>query len=91
MRLRCWNIIMTVPMMFVVNVAVFMLKHVVLMLMLVPLDKVQPKPAAHKRSRQKQLERQGLVEQGECENRADEGRQREIGAVNTPVGTPGRG
>jgi hypothetical protein len=51
MWLRYWDIMM-VLMMFVVNVAVLMLKDIVLMLMLVPLGEVQPKPAAHQHSRQ---------------------------------------
>ena len=47
MWLRYWNI-MTVLMVFVVNVAVFMFQDVVLMHMLMPLGKMQPKTNAHK-------------------------------------------
>ena len=43
---------MIVLMVLVVNVAVFVLQGFVLMFMFMPLGKVQPKPAAHQRSRQ---------------------------------------
>ena len=51
MRVRYWDIMM-VLMMFVVNVAMFVLQGFVLMFVFMPLGKVQPKPAAHQRCRQ---------------------------------------
>ena len=79
MRLRYGSIV-PVLVVLVVNVAMFMLQDVVLMLVLMPLGKMQPKTKAHQQSRQQQLKRQRLVQQRERDHGADERSQGKVSA-----------
>jgi hypothetical protein len=56
----------------------FMLKRLVNVFMLVPLGHVQPQPESHQRPSDDQLQRQGVIENDQREQRADEWGQREV-------------
>ena len=61
MRFGDWAV-MVVPVVFVVDVAVFVRERVVKMFMLMSFGEMQPEPQSHQQRRESQLERQWLAE-----------------------------
>ncbi len=64
----------------VMDVPVFVLDRVVRMFVNVSLGEMQPQSERHKRAGSDQLSCDGLAQQGDRDNRAEEGSQREIGS-----------
>jgi hypothetical protein len=64
----------------VVNMAVLMLQHDVLMVVGVAFGEMQPQSDAHQAAGKKQFQRQGLMEKPDRDNSADKGRERKIGS-----------
>ena len=72
--------IMRMLMMFVMRMTMLMRQLIMTMFMTVPLGKMEPETDAHQDGRQSELQRHGLAQQADSKNRADEGRESEIGA-----------
>ena len=68
------------PVVLVVDVAVFVFQGIMLVVMLMPLGQVQPKTATHQQPCQRQLKRQEFAEKKDRDDRSDEGREREVGS-----------
>ena len=71
---------MFVLVVFVMDVAVFMLHRLVLVLVFVPLRKVQPDAHAHERSRHAEENRESFLEDHQRQYGPDEGGEREVSA-----------
>ena len=71
---------MAVLMMFVVDVPVFVLDHLVRMVMAVSFGQVKPEAERHKHAGAEQLSRHRFAEQHDRDDRAEEWREREISA-----------
>jgi hypothetical protein len=69
-----------VAMVLVVDVAVLVLQQLVDVLVLVPLGQMQPEAGGHQGARDQDTGRQRVAQEQDGQDRADEGRQREIGA-----------
>lgn len=67
-------------MMFVMDLAVFVFERRVVVFVLVAFGEVQPKTQTHERSSDDEPCRQRFVQQHDGDDRADERRQRKIGA-----------
>jgi len=72
--------IVGMPVVLVVDMSMFVFERVVLMLMIVPLGEVQVEANGHQRTCKHELQRERVPEDGHGQQRADEWRQREVGA-----------
>lgn len=77
-RLRPLPALVPMLMMLVVDVAVLVLHWLVPVCMLMPLDKVQIQPQAHKRGRCQELHRHRLAEHRDRHHGPSERREREV-------------
>ncbi len=76
-----WRVVggVSVLVVFVVDVAVFMLHRLVFVFVFVPLRKVQPDAHAHERSRHAEENGESFLEDHQRQHGPDEGGEREVG------------